>query len=308
MLVLPVRSPQHPHSRQDLDDDPHTNLAQRQRTSNTSLVSDAHLHASDTLFSATPSSRHRPKRPKLSLQTSNVSSLPARHRPKTVLPISIIRQPPTTENSLTSIVDAPSHPTVTPQASSPPIDVRSVDVISQSSSNRSATTSSSGCTSLSPATAPYCLPMGLRSILRNSPLPPRFIPSTAPKTAKALFPQIKHVCFRERLEELIPTSIIDPSHDTSDMSDSDPSDKRLEDEIAERKALDDLLEEEEGNSTSSVLGHRKRRKKDWAWRPLEDDISASQSQNACHKWDERGEDVQHCRRVPNWNELSKVAR
>ena len=140
--------------------------------------------------------------------------------------------------------------------------------------------------------------MGARSILRNSPLPPRFIPSTAPKTPKVLFPQIKHVCFRERLEELIPTSIIDQSHDTSDMSDSDPSDKRLEDEIAERKALDDLLEEEEGNSTASVLGHRKRRKKDWAWGPLEDDISASQSQNACNKWDERGEDVRHYRRVP----------
>ena len=141
--------------------------------------------------------------------------------------------------------------------------------------------------------------MGVRSILRNSPLPPLLIPSTVPKTAKVLFPRIKHVCFRERLEELIPTPIIDKIDDTSDVSDSDTSDKRLEDEIAERKALDNLLEEDEGNSTaSSVLGRRKRRTRDWIWRPLEDDITASQSQNACNKCDERREDVRHCRRVP----------
>lgn len=290
MLVLPVRSPQHPHSRQNLNDSPHANSPQRQRMSNTSPVSDTHLHTSD--------SRHRPKRPKLSLQISNVSSLPPGHRSKTALPISKVRQSPTTENTLASIVDTPSHTIMTPQANSPPIDVRTVDLVSPSSSNRSATTSSSGCTSPFPTTAPYCLPIGACSILRNSPLPPRLIPSTAPKTAKVLFPRIKHVCFRERLEELIPTPIIDKTHDTTDVSDSDTSDKRLEDEIAERKALDNLLEEEEGNSTASVLGRRKRRKRDWIWRPLEDDISASQSQNACNKWDERGGDVRHCRRVP----------
>ncbi|CAF9931794.1 MAG: hypothetical protein HETSPECPRED_008198 [Heterodermia speciosa] len=293
MLVLPVRSPQHPHSRQNLDDDPRTSSPQRQRMSDTSLVSNTTLHTSDAILPAT-SPRHRPKRPKLSLQTSNVSSLPAGHRSKTAFPISTVRQSATSENSLASIVDAPSHTAVTPQAKSPPIDIRSVDIVSFSPTRRSTTTSSSGCTSPFPATTPYYLPMGARSILRNSPLPPRSIPSTGPKTAKVLFPRIKHVCFRERLEELIPAPTIDQTHDTSDLSDSDTSDKRLEDEIAERKALDNLLEEEEGNSTAPVRGRRKPRKRDWIWRPLEDNISASQSPSACR----RGEDVRHCRRVP----------
>ncbi|KAL8797223.1 MAG: hypothetical protein Q9195_000690 [Heterodermia aff. obscurata] len=298
MLVLPVRRPKHPHSRQNLDDNPHTSSPQRQRMSNTSSVSNTHLLASDATVSAT-SPRHRPKRPQLSLQTSNVSSLPTGSWSKTALPISIVKQSLTTENSLGSVVDTQSHTTIAPEAKSPPIDLRSVHIVSPSSSNWSAATSSSGCTSPFPATAPYCLPIGARSILRNSPLPPRLVPSAGPKAAKVLFPQIKHVCFRERLEELIPKPIIDKTHDTSDVSDSDTSDKRLEDEIAERKALDDLLEEEEGNSTASVPGHRKPRKRDWIWRPLEDDISSSQSQSACNKWDERGEDVHIVGACPN---------
>ena len=120
----------------------------------------------------------------------------------------------------------------------------------------------------------------------------------APKAAKVLFPRIKHVCFREQLEELIPVPYIDQTHDISRVSDTDTSDKQLEDEIAERKALDNLLEEEEGNLTTSVFGRRKRRKRDWIWRPSEDDISALRSQNVCNEWDERGEKVRQCRRVP----------
>ena len=91
---------------------------------------------------------------------------------------------------------------------------------------------------------------------------------------------------------------MDQTHDISRVSDSDTSYKRLEDEIAERKTLDNLLEDEKGNSTASVLGCRKRRKRDWIWMPLEDDISASRSKNACNEWDERGENVRHCRHVP----------
>lgn len=90
------------------------------------------------------------------------------------------------------------------------------------------------------------------------------------------FPRVKRVCFHEKLEEVIPIQIADETSDTLGLSEADTSDKRLQDEIAERKALDELLEEEA--STTSIHGRRKRRR-DWIWRPLEDDILASHREN-----------------------------
>lgn len=78
------------------------------------------------------------------------------------------------------------------------------------------------------------------------------------------------MCFREDLEDLIPTLIVDEIVAASELLSSAASDTRLEDEIAERKALDEVLEEEA--IASHVCGRRKRRR-DWIWRPLDDDVS-----------------------------------
>ena len=66
--------------------------------------------------------------------------------------------------------------------------------------------------------------------------------------------------------------------ETSEISivfDVDVSDKRLEDEISERRALDELLEEE-GSATKPHS--RRKRARDWIWRPLDDDILASKGE------------------------------
>ena len=111
------------------------------------------------------------------------------------------------------------------------------------------------------------------------------------------------MCFHEKLVEIIPTPIIDETPGTSDMFDSDTSDKRLEDEIAERKALDEFFGED---LATPVHGHRKRRRRDWIWRPLENDILVPQSQ---HISDPGGtaEEVRHCKRMPGMK-CEKTAR
>ena len=85
------------------------------------------------------------------------------------------------------------------------------------------------------------------------------------------------MCFRERVEEFIPIPLRDETPDASEISDADSSEKRLQDEIAERKTLDDLLEEE--TATAYVHGRRKRRR-EWIWRPLEDDILSPRYRDA----------------------------
>lgn len=84
-----------------------------------------------------------------------------------------------------------------------------------------------------------------------------------------MFPPVKSVIFHEPLEEIIPTAKLE---EPSDSSDSDGSDKRqrTEDEIKERRAI---IEEEDGSATP-VHGRRKRRR-EWVWRPLDDDKDES---------------------------------
>lgn len=220
-------------------------------------------------ISTTSTTSPASKRPKLSLQTSKVSSLHAGQKSRTTPNLSLVTQTPTYSNTCTNALihpsvgsrSNPSNQKHSPQSSPE-------DHSSPGSSNSSATTSTSCHTSPFPSSIPYSLPLGPRSILRNSPLPRKLVSATSTRTPKLLFPRPKRVCFREDLEDLIPTSIVDKTAAASELSSSAASDTRLEDEIAERKALDELLEE--GATTSHVCGRRKRRR-DWIWRPLEED-------------------------------------
>lgn len=270
MLLLPLRSPQHPRGHGH-DEATYTDHHQRLQSSNPPSASHAQRQGGDAVtipMSTTTSPAS--KRPKLSLQTSSVSALHAGHTSRTALDLSLVTQTPACNNTYGNAFNHPSlgdtcHPSDkkhSPQSSPE-------DRSSPGSSNTSATTSTSCHTSPFPSSTPYSLPLGPRSILRNSPLPRKLVSATSTRTPKLLFPRPKKVCFREALEDFIPASVVDETPAASETSNSDASDPRLEDEITERKALDGLLEEEA--TTFHVCGRRKRRR-DWIWRPSEDDM------------------------------------
>ena len=275
MLLLPLRSPQRPRVSFDPNDPgaarPNSTSSKVAQSLDTTSTTSVHEHERDsimiTMSTTTPPLK---KRPKLSLQTTKISSFPAGQNAGKALNLTFLMPSPTHDNTYTNASDCPptaipsgpSEENVSPQSSPE-------GSSSPSSSTSSATTLTSCQTSPFPLEIPYCLPLGPRSILRNSPLPRRLISATPTRTPKVLFRHAKHVCFRERLEEPIPTPILDETPDTPERSDSDSSENRLQDEIAERKALDDLLEEE----AAMPLAHgRRKRRREWIWRPLDDDI------------------------------------
>ena len=290
MLLLPLRSPQHPRVRHEHDSDDDAAAAttiypvshKGTQFSDSSRASGIQKHPADNMISTLPTTRTPvAKRPKLSLQTSSVPTLPGGHKSRTALNLTVVTQSPTYSNTYANAFNCPSR--TTDGAPCTPGDEKTSplsspeDRLSSSSSSTSATTLSSCHTSPFPLTAPYCLPLGPRSILRNSPLPRRLGSASTPRTPKLLFPRTKQVCFRERLEELIPTCLVDETPDATDASDSDSSDVRLKDDVAERKALDQLLEEE----TAKTPAHgRRKRRREWIWRPLEDDILSPRHRNA----------------------------
>ena len=267
MLVLPVRSP-HYHGQ---NDDVKISRSQSQNISNSLSKASLPQQATDNMLSVMPLSGSGPsaaKRPKLSLQTLGLSSLPSGRRLRTALKTTPDTESTNADDTYARTSEHPPSrhcfPTLVGESSNPQFHNQD----SPACSGSSTTTSNSGLTSPFPATAPYCLPIGVHGILRNSPLPRRITTSTTGRAAKVLFPLVKRVCFRDPLVEIVPP--YDESTDT-DTSDPDTCDKRLEDEIAERQALDDMLEKE--SSTRPVSARRKRRRD--IWRLLEEDISAS---------------------------------
>lgn len=78
-----------------------------------------------------------------------------------------------------------------------------------------------------------------------------------------MFPPVKRVAFPERLVEFMPTPVIE------ELSDSEVETSSSEDDHKRRR---EVIEAEDGHSTP-VHGRRKRR--DWIWRPVEDDVLTS---------------------------------
>ena len=85
-----------------------------------------------------------------------------------------------------------------------------------------------------------------------------------------MFPPVKRVLFCERLEEIIPGPALQA---LSEASDSENIGKRPRDSPIHNHARRSTTAEEDEQSTP-VHGRRKRRR-EWIWRPLEDDILAS---------------------------------
>ena len=79
-----------------------------------------------------------------------------------------------------------------------------------------------------------------------------------------MFPPVKRVSFAEKLVEIAPTPIIE------DLSDTEPDAPATE---AEQRRRREVIEAEDGHATP-MQGRRKRRR-EWVWRPMEDDVLAS---------------------------------
>ena len=189
-----------------------------------------------------------PKRPKLSLQTT-ASAQPAASRPFSGLTTSFAAaDSPTTLNTQSNALKSPSSPRSS-RGSSPARSASSTLSVCSTLHPPSSSTSASSISSSESPAIPYALPLGARSILRNSPLPPRHI-STTSRTPKRMFTPTKRVLFSDALVELLPTPIIEGS----DESDTEGSRKH------------DLSEADLTNAggTGTPI-QSKRRRRDWVW-------------------------------------------
>ncbi|KAL8890402.1 MAG: hypothetical protein Q9215_002431 [Flavoplaca cf. flavocitrina] len=269
MLAVPIRT----HSDQPLEPNPNLSLCPRRPEIPTSSVATA-----EAMISVMPTPRPlTPKRPKLSLQTSTISTLPASKQSRTAL------------NNLSSAVDSPTtyrntyenafEPTPsTPVSPKPHPDeaftqIRSVQRPSPQTSHSSCSVSSTSSASTSPFAngAPYTVALGSRSILRNSPLPRRHTTQNSNRPAKRMFHPVKRVSFPETLVEMIPTPMLSEP-------DVNPEDVSRDDAVSAGSfAASDLNTTDEINnvpSPSAGPGRRKRRARDWISRPMEDDVSS----------------------------------
>ena len=207
------------------------------------------------------------KRPKLSLQTSP----PSAQRTKPGPNLSFSTDSPTIRNAHVNAFE----PSPSPSHYSPGsrgIEGAPLHHQPTPSSTSAGSSSASGHTSPFPSTTPYNLPLGARSILRNSPLPRRHVSATSARAPRRMFPPAKRVLFHEPLEETIPTNDAETIFGSLD---SDSDGHRTEAAIKERRAI---IEEEDGSATP-VHGRRKRRR-EWVWRPLDDDILVGHHKDA----------------------------
>ena len=249
MILLPMRSQDPSPSRQS-NDSYNLSLPARHRDASPHK-SDLRKQVAGAMLSVMPSTRPAASnRPKLSLQTSTVSS-PAVQRSAAATSLSASTTSSTIRSPHASTFDVPP-PTPTsaiqPQVQFP-----------------SSSTNSSAFPGVSPfhTDATYVLPIGTHSILRNSPLPRRHLSAASTRAPRRMFPPVKRVSFQERLVEIMPTPVIEGSSDTEVESLSTEDDHKRRREI---------IEAEDGHSTP-VHGRRKRR--DWVWRPVETDVLTS---------------------------------
>ena len=279
MLVLPVRRSQH----LDHDTFPHTSPPALQMSD---TCTTRHAESADSMTSAIPTTMplaQGPRKPRLTLNTANVPLLPMGAKSRTALCMSAVTESPTYRNTHANAFEAASlrvNPRPSDGGSSPQSTVKE-----PSSSPRSASTITSTISSASDSTSPfsagipYSLPVGSHSILRNSPLPKRHAVGSRPP--RVYFPAVKKVGFQDsNLVQYIPFALRREdftSDSSSDTSDAETSPKRKHDptsddydEIVERRELDQLLEDRQARS-SPVHGRRKRRR-EWIWRPLDNDI------------------------------------
>ncbi|KAI4203289.1 MAG: hypothetical protein LQ350_001986 [Teloschistes chrysophthalmus] len=218
-----------------------------------------------------------PKRPKLSLQTSTKVVPLANSRSwiaSSNVP-SLVEAPTSSRGDISEGSEAAS---ATPTSTNPRSEETSAQLPQaerpspqnsvSSSSVSSISTLSSGPSSPFAATTPYTLGIGSRSILRNSPLPRRSLLHVASRSPKRLFQPMRRVRFHEPIVEWIPPA-------TSEL-DTSPDDNPDENFISSEDAT--LPVGKAGSGSKSILsspvkGRRKRRVREWIWRPMDEESS-----------------------------------
>ncbi|MCJ1295314.1 hypothetical protein MMC34_006876 [Xylographa carneopallida] len=199
-----------------------------------------------------------PKRPKLSLQTSTIPQ-PFAPRSANALSIGHSSDSPTLRNTYENALKD------TPAASS---SAQMVNVSSQSSGSRGiselprSSSSPLSSTETSP-NVPYFLPIGARGILRNSPLPPRYVTATSTRTPHRMFPPVKRVVFHDKLEELMPTPIVEETSELSDTDSESSASSHKRGRASDPHDRNDSDDPEDMPSTP-VSGRCKRRR-EWVW-------------------------------------------
>ncbi|KAL8920113.1 MAG: hypothetical protein Q9208_006466 [Pyrenodesmia sp. 3 TL-2023] len=215
-----------------------------------------------------------PKRPKLSLQTITGPTLLASNKSQTAL------------NNISSAVDTPTTlrntnenafevPPSTPVSAHPPTNeafsqLRHSERPSPRTASSASPKSTVSCGPTSPFAnnAPYTQALGVRSILRNSPLPRRHLANMSNRPAKRMFQPIKRVIFQETLIEMIPTPVLSDTEASADDIVVESTSADTETATPNPKALD---------KCDGIPGRRKRRGRDWIWRPVDEAESPTQS-------------------------------
>ncbi|KAL9128649.1 MAG: hypothetical protein Q9217_002709 [Psora testacea] len=261
MLVLPMRSPtpsptRHidafsPSSRSKLEDSPHT--------------SELRQRVGGAMLSVKPSTQApTPKRPKLSLQTALPSPSTPRNRRPSLNLATVDLEAPTACNTYANSSDAP--PPTPSSEIKPYIDFPTSSIPISAVSTPPASSIKPGHISPFPHEAPYILPIGTHSILRNSPLPKRLLSATSARAPKRMFPPIKRVAFQDKPAEVIPPPIIEEASEED--ADSEPR----SDEVREMRK--EAIKAEDGHS---IVYIRRRKKREWVWRPMPDDAFVGDS-------------------------------
>ena len=118
-----------------------------------------------------------------------------------------------------------------------------------------------------------------------------------------MFPPVKRISFAEKLVEIAPTPVIE------DPSDTEPDAPATE---AEQRRRREVIEAEDGHATP-MHGRRKRRR-EWIWRPMEDDVLASHNmdpvQDARAALDDAmppAEDGENSRAPPSFEEETRCS-
>ncbi|MCJ1280752.1 hypothetical protein MMC26_000069 [Xylographa opegraphella] len=198
-----------------------------------------------------------PKRPKLSLQTSTIPQ-PFAPRSANALSIGHSSDSPTLRNTYeNALKDRPAPSSSAQAVDHPPLSSgpRAIPGPHRSSSPLSSSETSPN--------VPYFLPIGARGILRNSPLPPRYVTATSTRTPHRMFPPVKRVVFHEMLEELMPTPIVE---ETSELSDTDSESSASN---HKRGRASDPYEHNDSDDPedmpSTPISGRCKRRREWVW-------------------------------------------
>ena len=250
MLVLPMSSPSSSPARQGATSS-YTSRTQREESPQTMEL--RKKVASTMLSAMSPSPSPHSKRPKLSLQTSLLSS-----RPPSAGRLSSLAEGPVSPTARNTEVNTYEPPP--PTASSAVTFRASFPVLSHSIRMSPTIPSAYGQTSPFPPAEPYSLPLGTHSILRNSPLIKTHSSATSARGSRIMFPARKKVKFSERPEDVAPTPTVEVSEEESDVPIS-------EEQREDRRRI---IQQEDGHSSA---GHRRwKKRREWIWRPMDDDI------------------------------------